>query len=42
MIGTNQTEISFVERGFIPDDYKKVEAIQNIYEREIKNGCTYA
>lgn len=26
-VGTNQTEISFIERGFVPDDQNKVSRI---------------
>lgn len=33
LIGSNQTEVSFMERGFIPSDLSKVEAIYSIYSR---------
>lgn len=32
MIGTNQTEVSFIERGFIPSDEQKIVLIKQIYE----------
>jgi transcriptional regulator with XRE-family HTH domain len=32
-IGTNQTEISFIERGFIPPDENKIIAINNLFDR---------
>lgn len=32
IIGSNQTEISFIERGFIPNDQNKINAIENLYE----------
>lgn len=35
MVGTNQTEISFIERGFIPEDQQKIRAIKELYERTI-------
>ena len=35
-IGTNQTEISFIERGFIPEDYSKIEEIERLYRSTIK------
>lgn len=31
LIGSNQTEISFIERGFIPNDMRKVEIIKDLY-----------
>ena len=34
LIGTNQTEVSFIERGFIPEDKSKIYAIENLYEEE--------
>ena len=37
LIGTNQTEISFIERGFIPENKEKIKNIKRIYE-ETKNG----
>jgi DNA-binding XRE family transcriptional regulator len=33
IIGTNQTEISFIERGFIPDDARKTKKIEDLYDR---------
>lgn len=33
LISTNQTEISFIERGFVPNNYQKVVAINRLYER---------
>ena len=32
LIGTNQTEISFIERGFLPQSPKKVNAINRYYQ----------
>ena len=32
LIKTNQTEISFIERGFIPEDRRKIEKIETIYK----------
>lgn len=32
MIGTNQTDVSFIERGFIPNDIGKIKAIYKIYD----------
>lgn len=32
LIGTNQTEISFIERGFIPTDGEKIERIKHLAE----------
>lgn len=31
IIKTNQTEISFIERGFIPEDKNKIEKIKTLY-----------
>lgn len=31
MIGTTQTEISFIERGFIPPNGEKVKAIEKMF-----------
>lgn len=31
-IGTNQTEVSFIERGFIQNDKRKVEAALELYQ----------
>ena len=33
LIGTNQTEISFIERGFIPPDENKIIAINDLFDR---------
>ena len=40
MIGTNQTEISFIERGFLPTDSEKISKIFELYnvERKKNNG----
>ena len=35
-IGTNQTEVSFIERGFIPSAPEKQIAIENIFNEVIK------
>ena len=32
VIKSNQTEVSFIERGFIPEDKKKIEKIEVIYK----------
>jgi len=37
VIESNQTEISFIERGFIPKDITKVQAIMALYD----NACKY-
>lgn len=34
LVGTNQTEISFIERGFIPESKEKIENIIKLYDRE--------
>jgi transcriptional regulator with XRE-family HTH domain len=31
VIKSNQTEVSFIERGFIPEDKKKIDKIETIY-----------
>lgn len=36
MIGSNQTEVSFIERGFIPHAPEKQIAIENIFNEVIK------
>ena len=36
MIGSNQTEVSFIERGFIPRNSEKQIAIENIFNEVIK------
>ena len=33
LIETNQTEISFIEQGFIPEDKDKIDRIKELYER---------
>ena len=40
LIGTNQTEISFIERGFIPNDKDKINKIYALYN-ESKKGNKY-
>ena len=37
-IGTNQTEVSFIERGFIPPAPEKQIAIENIFNEVIKEN----
>ena len=32
IVGTNQTEISFIERGFIPESQYKIEIIEYLYK----------
>lgn len=32
LIGTNQTEVAFIERGFIPPSQEKIDRIKAIYE----------
>ena len=32
VIKSNQTEVSFIERGFIPEDKRKIDKIETIYE----------
>ena len=39
-IGTNQTEVSFIERGFIPPAPEKQIAILNIFNEVIKGEKT--
>ena len=31
LVGTNQTEISFIERGFIPSDIGKIRKIEQLF-----------
>lgn len=38
IIDTTQTEISFIEHGFIPPNTKKVEVIKNMYQNILKGG----
>lgn len=40
LIGTNQTEISFIERGFIPESKDKINKIYTLYN-ESKKGNKY-
>lgn len=37
---SNQTEISFIERGFIPEDYRTIQAIFELYEAIILKRAT--
>lgn len=32
VVGTNQTEISFIERGFVPQDQEKINVIKKLYQ----------
>ena len=41
MIGTNQTEVSFIERGFIPLNPEKQIAIENIFNLLVKGEKTF-
>lgn len=36
LIHTNQTEISFIERGFIPNDQEKISKIYELYEERVQ------
>lgn len=36
MIGTTQTEISFIENGFIPPNKNKAIAIMKIYNEQVR------
>lgn len=36
LIQTNQTEISFIERGFIPNDQEKISKIYELYEERVQ------
>lgn len=38
IVGTNQTEISFIERGFIPKNEEKIENIIKLYEGNKRHG----
>ena len=38
MIGSNQTEVSFIERGFIPEDPNKTLRIKKLFEESLSNG----
>ncbi len=37
MVGTNQTEISFIERGFIPESQQKINKIIRLYNECLNN-----
>ena len=37
IIGSNQTEVSFIERGFIPEDTQKIMAIAVLYKLHFNN-----
>lgn len=37
-IGTNQTEVSFIERGFIPESNSKIETIMKLFNEVINNA----
>ena len=34
LIGTNQTEVSFIERGFIPPNKEKIATIEMLYKEQ--------
>ena len=36
LVGSNQTEISFIERGFIPNDQDKMDKIYELYYKTLK------
>ena len=36
VVKSNQTEISFIERGFIPEDCRKIEKIKTIYKWSVE------
>ncbi len=36
LIGSNQTEVSFIERGFIPEDFRKIQVINLMFDLQIK------
>ena len=36
LIHTNQTEISFIERGFISNDQEKISKIYELYEERVQ------
>ena len=36
LIGTNQTEISFIERGFVPNDQDKIDKIYELFYKTLK------
>lgn len=36
VIKSNQTEVSFIERGFIPEDNRKIEKIEVIYKWSVE------
>ena len=37
VIKSNQTEVSFIERGFIPEDEKKIDKIETIYKWSLES-----
>jgi transcriptional regulator with XRE-family HTH domain len=39
LIETTQPEISYIERGFIPEDPKKILKIKSFYKRMCEDGC---
>jgi transcriptional regulator with XRE-family HTH domain len=36
VIKSNQTEVSFIERGFMPEDNRKIEKIEVIYKWSVE------
>lgn len=38
LIGSNQTEVSFIERGFIPEDFRKIQVINLMFDLQIKGA----
>jgi DNA-binding XRE family transcriptional regulator len=36
VVKSNQTEISFIERGFIPEDTNKIEKIKTLYKWSVE------
>ena len=38
LIQTNQTEISFIERGFVPNDQEKISKIYELYEERVQKS----
>ena len=38
LIGSNQTEVSFIERGFIPNDVTKIQKISCLYDKSINQS----
>lgn len=37
-LNSNQTELSFIERGFIPEDKRKVKVVNNMYKTLNERG----